>query len=141
MLKVGTVAGQRDSGRTQHVCQHLSLLEPANPALLGCVEPHVAEVQLEGAVCQQAAGTTDVVVVDVGDDEQVNVTPVCGVRCDRGYARTNSMASDPASTFFLKTCAPRYSARPTEPPLARTTTRPQRASLTRTAAWARTHGA
>ena len=82
----GPVPGQHDPGRTQHLGQCLTFLDAADTPFARRVEPHVTEVQLEGPVGQQAAGTADVVVVDVGNNEQIDVTAAICFRRDRGQS-------------------------------------------------------
>jgi hypothetical protein len=82
-FQVGTTP---DTGRTQHLGERLALLDAADPALFGRVEPHVAEVELKKLVGQKAGGTADVVVVNVSDDEQVDAALAGGLRRDRSQA-------------------------------------------------------
>lgn len=82
----GTVPGQRHTGRAQQFGQFLIFLQAADTPLAWHVEPDIAEVQPGSSVRQQTAGTADVIVVDVGDDEQIDMTATRSVRRDRGQS-------------------------------------------------------
>ena len=58
--------------------QGLSLGHATDPALGGGVEPDVAEAQPQVGVRQQELHATDVVMVDVRDDEEVDVPSTVG---------------------------------------------------------------
>jgi hypothetical protein len=51
------------------------------------VEPHVSERQSQRPVAEQQTGTADVVVIDMADDRQVNVSFAVVVRWKLGQSR------------------------------------------------------